>query len=459
MKLPSPFYKLPLTLDVTRLQAEVQSLPADAWVNHPKAVPGNCAVRLITVDGEANDLFHGSMLPTPYLVNLPYIRQVLASFGVAWGRSRLMRLAPGAEVPAHSDINRHWFRRVRLHMPIITTPDVKFTCGDQTIHMAAGDVWVFDNWQTHRVVNPTPFERIHLVADTVGNSKFWRRVFQSAAEPSTFLPFRAGVEEPVLTERNPAYSLMSPIEVEMLLADLSDELVPVEATPEGSDAVAAYRTSLSDFVLDWRHCYLCHGDSSSQNDEFVTLREGLRGDSLRLGEGLAMRTNGVGAHDVLADRVLRQLLSVSGMVRSSTRAGTEGEPRRSARKQFFRPLFIVAAPRSGSTLLYETLAVNTSFCILGGRGPVARRRKPAAPSRRAGRRFEQTNWVQLHRRHRRAGCGIRAEASDVCDARAGRPWSPGIALAREDAKEFFADPFFRPRFSGRPIYFSVARSA
>jgi hypothetical protein len=53
---------------------------------------------------------------------MPYLRQVLAGFGVVWGRSRLMRLAPGASVPEHADINYHWHTRVRLHVPVFTQP-------------------------------------------------------------------------------------------------------------------------------------------------------------------------------------------------------------------------------------------------------------------------------------------------------------------------------------------------
>lgn len=36
------------------------------------------------------------------------------------------------------------------------------------------------------------------------------------------------------------------------------------------------------------------------------------------------------------------------------------------RQRFYRPVFIVAAPRSGSTLLFETLAANSAFSTLGG---------------------------------------------------------------------------------------------
>src|SRR5882672_8179005 len=185
MRLPRPFFRLPLRFDAERLRAEVDQVPAEAWARHPNVVEGNSSVRLISVEGTENDEVDGVMLATEHLRRAPYIRQVLASFGVVWSRSRLMRLAPGAEVPPHADINYHWYTRVRLHVPIVTRPEVRFSCGDQVVHMAAGEAWLFDNWRQHRVENPTPAERIHLVADTSGTAAFWQFVLGSQQVPST----------------------------------------------------------------------------------------------------------------------------------------------------------------------------------------------------------------------------------------------------------------------------------
>ena len=66
------------------------------------------------------------------------MQQVLASFDTVWSRSRLMRIAGGGSVPQHSDTNHHWFYRVRVHIPVITRPEVRFFCADQNVHMAAG---------------------------------------------------------------------------------------------------------------------------------------------------------------------------------------------------------------------------------------------------------------------------------------------------------------------------------
>ena len=156
MRLPLPFIRLPVRFDLERLRAEVASLPAEAWAPHPNHIAGNTSLRLISVEGGDNDDVDGVMRSTPHLAKLPYVRQVLASFGAVWSRSRLLRLDPGAVVPEHADINYHWFYRVRVHIPIVTRPEVLFHCGEETVHMRGGEAWLFDNWRLHSVENPQP---------------------------------------------------------------------------------------------------------------------------------------------------------------------------------------------------------------------------------------------------------------------------------------------------------------
>src|SRR5215472_11944782 len=212
MQLAKPFFRLPRRFDVERLRAEVMAMPAQAWAPHPRGTPGNTSVRLVSADGGDNDRLDGDMRVTPHLAQAPYIRQLLASFAVPWSRTRLLRLAPGANVPQHADINYHWFYRVRIHIPVITRKEVLFTCAGTTVHMAAGEAWVFDNWRLHEVVNPTPDERIHLVADTAGNAAFWQLVAASddPAAPVVSVPFEAQGERALLTEHSQLRPVMNP---------------------------------------------------------------------------------------------------------------------------------------------------------------------------------------------------------------------------------------------------------
>ena len=357
MRLPKPFYRLPLRFDVERLRAEVAALPAQAWVRHPNDIKGNSAARLISVDGGENDDVIGRMQATPHLEQSPYIRQILTSFGVVWSRSRLLRLAPGATVPEHADINYHWFTRVRLHIPIITRPEVRFYCGDQAVHMGAGEAWVFDNWRLHRVENFTPDERIHLVADTSGSANFWQMVAQSEqGGVARTVPYVEGRQAMPLTERAKPPVVMMPAEVDFLVLDLRGELVAKESTAEGRMRLARYHGMLEAFCRDWRQLYALFGDEPQGWPEFTRLRDTIRNASRDLSEGLVMRTNQVGVHQVLEGRLLRALLTLPQQQPSIAPVSAKIE----------KPIFIVSAPRSGSTLLFETLAASSQLCSLGG---------------------------------------------------------------------------------------------
>ncbi|MEO7251341.1 MAG: aspartyl/asparaginyl beta-hydroxylase domain-containing protein [Arenimonas sp.] len=183
MKLPVPFLQLPLRFDAAALAAEVLAIEESCWRPHPNGLPGNSALTLITTGGiPESDNVCGPMRPTAHLTRCPYLMQVLSSVGGTWGRTRLMRLSGHAEVTPHVDINYYWRERVRVHVPIITQPTVRFSCGEAQINMAAGECWIFDTWRAHHVVNDSELSRIHLVADTVGGEGFWNLV--NAGKPS-----------------------------------------------------------------------------------------------------------------------------------------------------------------------------------------------------------------------------------------------------------------------------------
>ena len=102
------------------------ALATDAWLPHPSGLEGNSAVPLVSINGVAKDGFDGAMAPTSHLLQSPYLLQVVASFNEVVARSRLMKLAPGAVVQEHVDFNYHWYSRVRIHVPIVTDPAVRF---------------------------------------------------------------------------------------------------------------------------------------------------------------------------------------------------------------------------------------------------------------------------------------------------------------------------------------------
>jgi Aspartyl/Asparaginyl beta-hydroxylase len=311
MRLSRPFFQLPVMFDAAHLQAEVEALPAQAWIPHPDRVPGNSAARLISAGGGETDSVHGQMLPTRWLDSMPYARQVLAGFGVVWSRSRLMRLAPGAGVPEHADINYHWHTRVRLHIPIFTWPQVRFHCDGQVVHMAAGEAWIFDNWRRHHVENNAAAERIHLVADTTGTAAFWQFAC-GPAPPRGHWPmvaWDAEISALPLTEGGERSPVMPAAEVQLLIDDLRAELAVADESAEAKARVARFSLLLESFVQDWRQLCALHGAGGRGRAEFLRLAGAAHEAAKALADGLVMRTNNASALLVLEKRVLQHLVA------------------------------------------------------------------------------------------------------------------------------------------------------
>ena len=378
MKLPHPFYRLPLRFDVERLQAEVAQFAESEWQRHPRGFSGNSAVRLITVNAGDNDAFAGAMGPTPQLLRSPYIQQALNRFGVVWSRSRLMRLAPGAGVPEHCDTDYHWFHRVRIHIPVITGPGVSFTCDGQKVHMAAGEAWVFDNLRTHSVHNGSARERIHLVADTTGNAAFWNMVRASqhddfhndAGWPVTPVPFHAGADAPLQFERYNLAVVMPPAEVEQLTDDLLAGLNPPQGT-EQQRVFDRFTALASGFCRDWRALWSLYADNAEGWPHFSRLRDAVLREQDSLPSTLICASNTQPATDMFRRRVLHYAFHPGSAQSAVKQAQVGSMPVRTtvvsaAPENFSKPVFIVGVPRSGSTLLFETLAQAGGLYTFGG---------------------------------------------------------------------------------------------
>lgn len=435
MRLPQPFYQLPILFDVARLQAEVASVPPEAWAAHPTGMAGNSAVRLISAGGAETDAVHGQMLPTRWLDAMPYVRQVLAGFGVVWGRSRLMRLAPGADVTAHVDVNYHWHTRVRMHIPVFTQPAVRFHCGGESVHMAAGEAWIFDNWRVHSVENKSPQERIHLVADTTGTAAFWRFACGEAPPREQWLKhaLHAGAEATLLTETDQRSPVMPAAEVKLLIDDLCAELVPAADTAEARGAAARLRHLLESFVLDWRQLCALHGTGGNGREAFQRLAGAVREAAQSVGEGLVIRSNDSAALRVLDARVMRHLVAESDVSPVTTRPD----------RPLDKPVFIIAAPRSGSTLLFETLACTPGFSSFGGE---AHWLVEDVPALRPGAPGVDSNRLTAAQATAEVAAAIRRAALPRLQGPQGRPPATGARLLEKTPKNSLRIPFLKQVF-------------
>jgi hypothetical protein len=382
MKLRVRFLQLPILFDAARLAGEVAAIPESAWRPHPQGYPGNDALTLITTDGDPDsDARAGAMGPTPHLLACPYLMQVLETLGATWGRSRLMRLSGDAEVTAHVDTDYYWRDHMRVHVPIVTQPTVRFLCGGEQVHMAAGECWIFDTWSLHSVHNDATASRIHLVADTVGGDGLLSLIERGRSpgenrpdwspQPS---PPRAGPTPVLAYESRNTPDVMTPWELRDHLTFLMSEVAP------GQPRVAPVGQALNRLRVNWHALWAQYGDAAQARPAYAAL----------LKEGWA-KIDGLGANAIALNNGMPLGRCLKALIFEAALAGSGGDMDADARMapvgikpsaqpvaapalisgqtrdpRFDRPIFIVSSPRSGSTLLFETLKRAPGLATIGG---------------------------------------------------------------------------------------------
>ena len=316
LRLSKPFSRLPFRFDAGRLADEAGQFGTETWMAHPSGLRGNSAIALISSGGTDNDSFEGEKQPTPHLDACPYTRQVMASFGEVLSRSRLMKLDAGAEVRLHVDFNYHWFSRVRIHIPVVTEPEVTFHCGPERLHMADGECWIFDSWRRHRVVNAGARDRIHLVIDTCGSSRFWNLVRDvedadpaATAARAQLVPFEPGAPATLKTERFASLPVMAP--GECMAPDRGPHCGLLR--PSGQSAPTGRRLRRVDARLRpglaggvaavWAPSPRGHAPLPSLD------REGTRPDCIPDMRALTVRSNRIGVNAIFVQRVLNAALA------------------------------------------------------------------------------------------------------------------------------------------------------
>lgn len=355
MRLDQPFGRLRIEVDVDEIVDEVDRLDPSCWRPHPEGHVGNDALPIVSANGSTDDdSVDGDMLPTAVLQLLPSIVPVLAVLDAPIGRTRMMRIVPGGEATAHVDLNRYWWDRHRVHIPLRTDPSVEFRCGEARVHMPTGSAWVFDTWRKHNVINPSSSERIHLVIDTVGSAALTALLdgqstqildVTKAAGPRFERAERAG---PMAVET--LWATMT-----ALIGDLDDRraepavraaarsLVDRWSTDPSSEALRAFASDIQ-ALGDTR---LRNGTELSRAIRHLVVSPAWRDDH---GRQVGLR---------LLDGSLRRPAS------APTPAGS-GIPSVPREPLFERPVFVVCPPRSGSTLLFELLATSPAAWTIGG---------------------------------------------------------------------------------------------
>ena len=183
--------KLPLSFDTARLRADLASIVSEEFVPHFNTAyyQGDwSAAPLRSIGGRPDHIYPDptaktAFADTPLLARCGYVREALATLRCPLQAVRFLRLKVGSVIKEHRDYDLGFEDgEVRLHIPVITHPDVEFVLNQIRVVMNEGECWYLNVNQPHRVANRGAMDRIHLVIDCVVNDWLRELLLTAAAD-------------------------------------------------------------------------------------------------------------------------------------------------------------------------------------------------------------------------------------------------------------------------------------
>nr|VFJ47990.1 MAG: Aspartyl/Asparaginyl beta-hydroxylase [Candidatus Kentron sp. FW] len=370
------FYCLPLRFEQNRLQQELSQFREADWEPDVTSADGDATIIMVSVGGTSNyDLaLSGQVAPTASLGRCPYFQQVLASFQTPVSRCRLTRLRGATKTPVQTNRNYHWYRRASIYIPILTNQSTELFCCDKSIRMTAGDAWTLDHTLPHWMINKSSQDCVHLVVEIKG--------FPASEETSSqnipYMPdHRAEIDlEPYFFE------VLMPQEIDVLSTDLLSEIGDRVIS---HDDFAAIERIIAGFREQWKTAFTRFGHHSTgeltYQDLILHFNEEIVPGTKKW---LSPTGKGKYAIDVIRSmllmtppppkRISRHLVAkrkIKAKIGSGENAyhqdGMDGHESRLPFQGpvFNRPIFIVSAPRAGSTLLFNTLSHFPALWTIG----------------------------------------------------------------------------------------------
>lgn len=157
--------RLPLAVDIARLQQEIGRLPESLWGTRGGRVGVHQPTEGIFLRGYAPIQGPLPIEDREPLQHLPYVREWLQSIPAPPMRCLLAKLLPGGVIRMHVDNGDYFLQTVRIHVPVVTDPAVAMIGDGRIYTMRAGEAWALNNSGPHGVVNAWSEPRIHLICD------------------------------------------------------------------------------------------------------------------------------------------------------------------------------------------------------------------------------------------------------------------------------------------------------
>ena len=159
--------RLDLSLDADRLTQEVTGIATDEWFVGNRSQQVHSDVDAIFLRGYAPREGNKPINDRDILNQLPYISELIhQQIPAPPLRCLLARLAPCGSVKLHADNGVYFRKTLRLHIPVVTSPEASMYCSGHFYRMQSGEVWALNNIGIHGVLNEhASIARTHIICD------------------------------------------------------------------------------------------------------------------------------------------------------------------------------------------------------------------------------------------------------------------------------------------------------
>jgi len=380
MHLESEFIRLQVAFDAPRLAAEIKQIDTNLWGNS---------------ESMATDVTHHEL---NFLQNSDevqqrcvYLSSLLASLVSIAGKVSLIRVSSGTTFEGSINPAGLWQNKLQLVLCICLDADAKFITASTSQYSAkSGEVWVADSLQKLGMENPGNTESLYLLCESPGTAELWRSIRYSLSEQNEPQMKLIKVDEgsdnnplKIIVDNQPAF--MSPDAITVMMQRFMAGLAYLRN--ESETKYKSLNEDVEEFILDWR----CQSLLANNIQQSMTAYQGLctrvlssvlpKLESLSWCNG---RTGGRGRKAQterkelgLASKFFEACITATINLQAVDKAMERDKELKAnninsiALNRFIdsalfeSPIFIVAAPRSGSTMLFETLEQHRELWTLG----------------------------------------------------------------------------------------------
>lgn len=363
MDFPAHSKQLPISVKTDGWNLDPSLLPIHAWREQASVdILCHAATPLITVGGTGNEDFPlvAKVRPTPWLEARPDIHRFLSQWQTPIVRCRLARFEGQAMTSSLKRNYYHWFRHRALYVPLVAPQALILQKESEVAPIRVGEVWQVPMQPGWQIVNPNEESAYALVIEVHASFSL---LSQKEQVPTTTLVVTKSEDTiPSLQLEKNGFEVLTPEEFHGLTSHLLDSVgknaLAKEYYHHLANKVASMTTRWEQLFSHFGHDLcgeLSYRDLLLDFEEQIILplqREiPIWEDESRYSSEILTSMMTLSPHPAVK-RINRHLLAQKRQYSISNTPTHQEEENLSI---FTRPIFILSAPRAGSTLLFELL--------------------------------------------------------------------------------------------------------